>query len=142
MKKPKPTITTIGHSNVPIWLFLQKLKKHKIEVLIDVRTTPLSRFCPHFSQNALQKTLAHENILYLYKGKNLGGKAINKDYEETIEELVDRVKRGEKVCVMCGEGDYKKCHRYTTLTPSFKKRGLKVFHIAYEKKPAKHNKDK
>jgi len=136
MKKTKPTIFSLGHSNVPIWVFTQKLKENKIKVLVDVRTIPLSRFCPHFSKMPLQKTLATENILYLYKGKNLGGRGLNENYEETIDEVADRVKLGEKVCVMCSEKDFLKCHRYTTLTPSFEERGLKVHHIEYEKKSA------
>ncbi|KKS12531.1 MAG: hypothetical protein UU67_C0051G0005 [Candidatus Daviesbacteria bacterium GW2011_GWB1_41_5] len=142
MKKTKPTIFSLGHSNVSIWVFTQKLKENKIKILVDVRTIPLSRFCPHFSQKPLQKTLASENILYLYRGRNLGGRGVNTEYEETIDEVVDMVKRGEKVCVLCSEKDYRKCHRYTLLTPSFEERGVTVFHIEYENenKTTKHSK--
>lgn len=125
-------IFTIGHSNVPLIIFLKKLKEHQIQVLVDVRTTPLSRFCPHFNKNALHKALDRETIKYLWRGQNLGGKQANVFYEEAIEELVDLAKQGKKVCVMCSEKDYKKCHRYTVLTPSFEGRGLLVVHIEYQ----------
>ncbi|MDP3785236.1 MAG: DUF488 domain-containing protein [bacterium] len=136
------TIATVGHSNKPIAVFLGVLKKHTIEVLADVRTIPLSRFCPHFNQKALQDTLAKAHIKYFYRGKNLGGRGVNEGYEEAIDELVGLAKKGTKVAVMCSEGDYHNCHRYSTLAPSFEERGLTVEHIEYEKtnKIAKRNK--
>jgi uncharacterized protein (DUF488 family) len=133
-------VFSCGHSNRPITDFLGILKKSKIEVLVDVRTIPLSRFCPHFNQKALQDTLAKAHIKYLYRGKNLGGRGVNVGYEEAIDELVGLVKKGTRVAVMCSEGDYHDCHRYTTLTPSFEERKLTVEHIVYEKKTAQRNK--
>ncbi len=134
------TIFTAGHSNRPITDFLGILKKSKIEVLADVRTIPLSRFCPHFNQKALEATLTKAHIKYLYRGKNLGGRGVNVGYEEAIDELVGLVKKGTRVAVMCSEGDYHDCHRYSTLTPSFEERKLTVEHIVYEKKTTKRNK--
>ena len=125
-------IWSLGHSNVSIDTFLNKLKENKIQLIADCRTHPISRFCPHYSQNALQKALNSKNIQYLYKGKNLGGKGVNVGYEEAIDELVTLAKQGKRVCVMCSEKDYKKCHRYTVLTPSFEERGLLVIHILYD----------
>ena len=133
MKKQKIIIGSVGHSNKPIAIFLDVLKKHEINVLVDVRTLPVSRFCPHFNQNALQDTLTKATIKYLYRGKNLGGRGVNVGYEEAIDELVGLAKKGAKVAVMCSEGDYHNCHRYSTLTPSFEERGATVEHIEYEK---------
>ena len=129
--KSKTYIWSLGHSNFPIEIFLDKLKEYKIQVLCDVRTIPLSRFCPHYNKNALQRTLANKTIQYLYRGKNLGGRGVNVDYEETIDELCSLAKQGTRVCLLCSEKDYKKCHRYTILTPSFEKRGILVIHIQY-----------
>jgi len=134
MKKTNNTIATIGHSNVSIELFLKTLIDNKIQVLGDIRTTPLSRFCPHFNQKALQRALADKSILYLYRGKNLGGKAHNENYEETIDEISDMVKAGKMVCVMCSEKSHLKCHRYTVLAPSFEERGILSVHIQYDEK--------
>lgn len=138
MKKTKIIITSIGHSNKPIVIFLETLKKYNVEVLVDVRTIPQSRFCPHFNQNALQDTLNKVNIKYLYKGKNLGGRGENTGYEEAIDELVELARNEVMVCIMCSEGDYHNCHRYSALTPSFEERGVEVFHIEYEKNVTKH----
>ena len=133
MKKTKlKIIYTFGHSNVPIEVFLEKLADHQIEVLVDVRTIPRSRFCPHFNQNALQTALAKRDIQYLFRGQNLGGRGLNVGYEDAIDELVGMAKKGIKMCVMCSEKDHLKCHRYTVLTPSFVEKGFEVRHILYE----------
>lgn len=124
-------VTTIGHSVRAISEFIQKLKDNKIDILVDIRTYPRSRFQPQYNQKALADSLSSVGVFYMYRGKNLGGKEENIDYEETIDELVDIVSGGENVCVMCSEGDYRKCHRSAMLEPSFRERGLDVVHITY-----------
>ncbi|MCX6739429.1 MAG: DUF488 domain-containing protein [Candidatus Parcubacteria bacterium] len=128
------TIFTFGHSNRPLDIFLSKLTENNIEVLVDVRTYPVSRWTPHFSQNILAMALETINIHYLYRGQNLGGRGENTGYEDAIDELSAIAKEGRNICVMCSEGDFRKCHRYTDLTPSFEKRGLSVVHLQYENK--------
>lgn len=39
--------------------------------------------------------------------------------------------KGVRVCVMCSEADYTKCHRYSTITPSLHRHDVEVFHIEY-----------
>ena len=130
--KPSIYIWSIGHSNKSMNTFIDELKENKIEVLVDVRTTPLSRFCPHFNKNALQRTLSDETIKYLWRGRNLGGKGINVDYNKAIEELSFLARKGRRVCVMCSEKDYEKCHRHTILAPSFEERGVLMLNIKYK----------
>ena len=127
------TIFTIGHSTKSFDTYLQKLKENSIDMLADVRTFPRSRFNPHFNEKRLKVSLEAKGIQYTFYGKNLGGRGINENYDEAIDELVKQVKNGKNVCVMCSEGDYHMCHRYTMLTPSFLERGLDVIHIEYEK---------
>jgi len=135
------TVYSLGHSSVPIGLFILKLSQNNIDTVIDVRTNPMSRFCPQFNRNALESALFTKNILYLYRGKNLGGKGVNVDYEKTIDEISEMVKRGISVCVLCAEKDPKNCHRHTLLQPSFKKRGIETSHILYDE-PKKSPKQK
>ncbi len=125
-------IRTIGHSNRAFSEYLKILKDNDVDVIVDIRTFPRSRFCPHFNRKKLEENLSLEGIEYQFKGNNLGGLGENENYEETIDQLVDQVKQGKRVCVMCSEKDYKKCHRYEMLTPSFEERGIEVKHIGYE----------
>ena len=124
-------IYMIGHSVRAISEFLDKMKGYQIDILVDIRTYPRSRFQSQYNQKALADSLSSVGVFYIYRGKNLGGKEENVDYEETIDELVDIINGGENVCVMCSEGDYRKCHRSTMLEPSFRERGLNVVHITY-----------
>lgn len=127
-------IFSIGHSVRPLSEFLQKLKENDIKVLVDVRSIPRSRFQPQYNEKALRESMAKEGIEYRWKGKNLGGRGVNVDYEDTVDEVAIVAEHGgERVCLLCSEGDYRQCHRHTMLEPSFVERGFRVEHIVYEK---------
>ena len=128
-------ISGIGHSNRAYSEFLQRLQEHQIDTLVDIRTYPRSRFCPQYNQKALSEELGKANITYLFKGNNLGGKGENVEYEETVDELVEMIQQGKKICVMCSEAKHTDCHRHEMLEPSFNQRGVQMEHIEYVKKP-------
>jgi len=142
MESKQPTAFTIGHSNHPIWYFRFKLIQNEIDVLVDCRTFPQSRFASQFNRKALQAALETKHIKYLYKGKNLGGRGINENHEATVDELSDLIRTGLRVCFMCSEASPEKCHRQTMLEPSFKKRGIKFIHIICDDAPKKRSKPK
>jgi uncharacterized protein (DUF488 family) len=127
-------IFTCGHSSRAFSEFLKKLKENQIDTLVDVRSRPMSRWCPQYNRKALSEALSEANITYLFKGDRLGGRGENRDYEGAIDELVEMVKAGKRVCVCCSEADFKKCHRHEMLEPSFIERGVTVEHILYDKK--------
>ena len=122
-------VYTLGHSSRPLFEFIEKLQKNKIEVLVDVRSHPQSRFCPQFNQKRLSEELGNVGIIYLFRGKNLGGKGENVRFDETIEELANMVKRGQILCLLCSEKDPAKCHRSQELAPLFVAQGFGVEHI-------------
>jgi uncharacterized protein (DUF488 family) len=124
-------IYTIGHSLVGTNDFLKKLREHQIDILVDVRTIPYSHRAKQFNREILDKVLTTNKIKYLYRGKNLGGLGENIDYFETVDEL-SLLSKQKTIVLMCSEGEYKKCHRYTTLTPSFEKNGVLVEHILWK----------
>ncbi len=124
-------VFSLGHSNRAFSEFLHKLKEHNIELVVDVRTYPRSRFCPHFNRKALESELAKQGIQYIFRGNNLGGLAENTDYELTIDELSDTA-LDLNLCLVCSEGKYIDCHRHSVLEPSFEERGVVVTHIEYD----------
>lgn len=119
---------TLGHSNRAFSEFLHVLQTNQIDLVVDVRTYPRSRFCPHFNRRYLEQHLSANGIQYTFKGHNLGGLADNVEYEETIDELVD-IALDLNICLVCSEKDYLKCHRHDMLTPSFTERGVELIHI-------------
>ncbi len=125
----KRVIFTLGHSSRPLFEFIEKLQENKIEVLLDVRTHPQSRFSPQFNLKILSTELEKAGIAYLFKGRNLGGKGENVRFDETIEELANMARQGSIVCLMCSEKDPAKCHRSQDLAPLFVAQGFEVEHI-------------
>jgi len=125
-------VFSIGHSNRAYSEFIKKLKENNVDTLIDIRTFPRSRFCPHFNKQRLLEELSKDKINYIFKGNNLGGKGENIDYEETVDELVEMINNGKQVCVMCSEKNPNECHRQSILGPSFLDRAIKMEHILYD----------
>ncbi len=124
-----PRIYTIGHSTRSIEQFVALLKRHKITHLVDARTRPFSRHAPQFNRFGLEKALAVEGINYIYRGQSIGGLGVNKRQEEVLDGLARMAKSGVPVAIMCSEGDYHDCHRYTVLAPLLVARGVQVEHI-------------
>jgi uncharacterized protein (DUF488 family) len=121
-------VWSVGHSISTISEFIAKLKNNKIQILVDIRTFPQSHWCPHFNAKPLREELYRASILYLYRGKNLGGRGENVDYEKTILWLAE-IAKTKRVAVMCAEKDYTKCHRHKIIMPSLEKLGVKMVEI-------------
>ncbi len=117
-----------GHSNVPVVDLIENLRKYKISLLVDVRTLPRSRFSPQFNRDSLCSSLSQSGIDYLWFGDRLGGLGENRDYEGAIEWLA-KLAKIKKVCVMCSEKDYLKCHRHTMIEPSLKEFNVSIVQI-------------
>ena len=106
------------------------MAENEIEVLVDVRTYPSSKYNPQFNQVTLKDALTSAGIRYVYRGKNLGGLGKNIDWDEAIAELYQK-SDNMKVCVMCSEADANACHRKQTIQPAFEALGGKVEHILW-----------
>jgi uncharacterized protein (DUF488 family) len=71
-KDEKRTIFTIGHSTRAFEQFLEFLRAHRIQRVIDIRTIPRSRRNPQYSIETLGRSLKAAGIEYLHL-KELGG---------------------------------------------------------------------
>lgn len=112
-------IFTVGHSNIPFSRFLELLKEHEIEMVLDVRSKPWSRHNPQFNRRVLESALKEAGIEYRQTGRVFGGlhtvPTSNAEFRAWMAKLV---KRGEElnVALMCAEADPKNCHRAMKLT--------------------------
>ena len=138
-------VLTLGHSNHPQETFLGLLERHRVTALADVRSTPYSRFNPHFNRKSLAAALAARGIEYLYLGRELGGRPDNPEcYEdgrirydriartERFREGVDRVESGaveHRLVLMCAEKEPLDCHRTLLVGQALHARGMEVAHI-------------
>lgn len=143
----KLTCFTIGHSNQTADEFVELLKRHGIKYLIDVRSTPYSKYAPQFNSEALKIILKHNGILYGYMGKELGARyedpqLLFKDgrvdfvkvrgtsaFRHGIERIVQGVDVGHVIALMCSEKEPFDCHRFCLVSYELSKKGLQVLHI-------------
>ena len=68
------TIYTIGHSTHTLDEFHRMLVKNKIDVLVDIRSIPFSKFANWFNKNSLKEFLKSKGIYYIFMGENLGAR--------------------------------------------------------------------
>jgi hypothetical protein len=128
----KWTVLTIGHSTRTIEEFLAMLAAHSIQLLVDVRSIPMSRRVPQFNSDALAASLREKGIKYAHL-KTLGGRRHAKkdspnlgwrnasfrgyaDYMATEEfrtglaHLLE-LAREKRTAIMCAEAVPWRCHR-------------------------------
>ena len=131
------TIFTLGTSNRSLEEFVHLLRMSRIEMVVDVRRFPASKF-PHFRKQALSQSLAEEGLGYAYLGKELGGyrKGGYEAYMQTYDflrgmELLERMATRCRCAIFCAERLPWRCHR-RFIARSLEDRGWKAIHIIEE----------
>ena len=144
--KEELSIFTIGHSNHEFQKFIDLLKSNEIEVLVDIRSSPYSRFAPQFNKDDFKKAIQAAGIKYLFLGKELGGKPEDPEFYdpegfvlysriaesplflEGIERLMNGI-RNYRVVLMCSEENPANCHRRLLVGRVLAEKGVQVQHI-------------
>lgn len=70
---------TIGHSQHNINYFIGLLKEYSIDYLLDVRSTPYSKYAEQYNKDNISKELDLANIRYNFMGKYFGARPQNLD---------------------------------------------------------------
>lgn len=65
-------IYSLGHGAQSIEDFIKIIDDNNIDIVIDIREKPVSRYFPHFNKNSLEKFLTKR---YMFAGEYLGGSA-------------------------------------------------------------------
>ena len=63
------SLFSIGHSNHPLPVFMDLLKQHAVQLLVDVRSDPYSRYAPQFTSGSLHSACIVDGLGYLYLGQ-------------------------------------------------------------------------
>ena len=160
-KRVKPvalSVFTIGHSNRTLEEFVDLLRAHGIERVIDVRTIPRSHHNPQFNRESLSASLRGRKIRYVHL-KKLGGlrrpapDSINlgwrnasfrgyADYMQTPEfatalERAKRLATTHRAALMCAEAVPWRCHRLL-IADALLVRGVTVRHIVSRSRANPH----
>ncbi len=140
------TIYTIGHSNKDVASFIELLKKHSIEVVVDVRSSPYSRYASQFNKREVECIIPENGMKYLFMGKEIRGKpsdpqfydhedyvlyskiAETSEFKEGIERLLKGIKQ-YKVALMCSEENPAVCHRRLLIGKVLSGYDVEIMHI-------------
>lgn len=143
------TIYTIGHSNTPVEHLIERLDRHGIAVVVDVRSRPYSRHNPQFNRPELAEHLRLTGRPYVFSGHSLGGmpddaSLLTADglpdyakirasaaYQRELAAVVRGVQDGRlgRVAIMCSEADPSGCHRRRLVGVDLVERGLGLVHV-------------
>jgi uncharacterized protein (DUF488 family) len=158
MKGPRKKIWTIGHSTRPIDELTAMLQSFAIKLVADVRSYPGSRRYPQFNKEALQISLAKNNIGYVHLPELGGRRKANPDskntmwrheafrgyadymetdaFKKAIEQL-QSLAGEQQTAYMCSEAVWWRCHR-SLISDYLKSIGWTVMHIMAIGKEEEH----
>ena len=137
---------TLGHSNHTIEAWLALVRQHTLEVVVDVRSAPYSKYASQFDQVPLRRSLEGIGVKYLYLGAELGGRPADSTYYDAAGRVLygrlcedSRFKSGIarlesgiaqfRVALLCGEEDPAHCHRRLLVGRVLLERGHTMLHI-------------
>ena len=138
-------LLTIGHSTHSCDRFIEIVKSVGVTVIVDVRSSPFSRYSPHFNRDTLSAQLRKQGVHYLFLGRELGARRDERECYvgrqaryDRIAQLplfrvgVERVIVGcatHTVALMCAEKDPITCHRMVLVSRAARQPGLKIDHV-------------
>ena len=138
-------VFTIGYGNREFDVFVALLRRHQIEVLCDVRSTPYSTRYERYNRETLQQALRESAIKYLFLGGLLGARPSDPDlyvggrasYEamersSMYRQGIERLEAGTelyRVAMMCAEKDPLDCHRAVLISRTLVRDGISVQHV-------------
>lgn len=141
------SLFTIGHTDHSHERFIELLKMHNINYVLDVRSTPYSKFTDQFNREVIADVLKKNGISYTYMGKHFGARQEDKslytedgylDFEKTrqtdlfisgVNNVIKGINQGNNITLMCTEKDPFDCHRTIMVSRGFELAGIDVQHI-------------
>ncbi len=140
-------VYSIGYGNRTQEGFINTLRMAGVDTVVDVRSTPRSKFAPQFDEERIYEALTGADIRYYVAGERLGGRPQevqyrgqsgrvdwekvrqSPSYREGIEAIGQLAREGSCVAVVCSEGDPLGCHRFGMVSRDLAEAGLEVRHI-------------
>lgn len=146
------SIYTIGYGNRTTEVFLTLLKQYNIDVVVDVRSQPVSKYNLDFTKQRLSRILNRARIRYEFMGDLLGGRPDDKgcfSYSakrktelldprkcETKDSYIKGISRlkamrspGRRIALMCSELEPERCHRGYVIGKTLEREDVDVVHI-------------
>ena len=150
-RKYSVILYTIGHSTYDLDYFINILKHYHINCVVDVRSTPYSKYSSQYNKEFLSEVLKSNNIAYIHMGVEFGARRLSKDvytkegyvdfekvkddpdFLKGIASIKVGLKKGYRIAFMCTEKKPEECHRCILVGRNFKNLGYKVLNIINER---------
>jgi uncharacterized protein (DUF488 family) len=152
------SIWTLGHSNLPIESFLERLECYEIAAIADVRRFPGSRRQSQYSKDVFPSSLAEHGITYRWF-EALGGRRRpspgssntawrntsfrgyadymgTEEFQRALEQLLEFA-REQRTALLCAEVLWWRCHR-ALIADVLRLRGVQVIHVLDLGKTVEH----
>lgn len=159
MEAKKMICYTIGHSTRKLEEFINIIKNYGIDCIMDVRSNPhaSSSYDKSYDRDSLEMNIKQSGINYIYMGEQLGEKRTENEvldsdgkanfdkimecstFNKGINRIVEGIRRGHKIALMCSERNPFNCHRSIVLGYALMKNGVDMEHIIDEKKSKSQN---
>ncbi|MBX9934021.1 MAG: DUF488 domain-containing protein [Methylobacterium sp.] len=145
-----PEVLTVGHSNHPIDRFFDLVAGHGVNALVDVRTSPFSRFAPQFNREALAASARERGLAYVFLGRELGGRpsdprlvdangvadyvgmARTAEFADGIARVMQGLGKGYRIALTCSERCPTECHRCLLVARQIGAEGVRTAHILFD----------
>lgn len=144
-------VYTIGYSGFKFDEFISKIKEYKIDVIIDVRSSPYSQYFKEYNKENICKVLNElkdKKIYYRNYSLEFGARQLelgenyypkgyldfekfstSENFLSGVKKLEDSMKQNYTFVLMCAEKDPFTCHRAILVSRAFFKKGYKIIHL-------------
>lgn len=143
---PRPLLT-VGYGNRELDDVLALLRAHRVRYLIDVRSSPCSRFNPAFSKGHRAVAVEKAGIHYDFMGDAPGGRPDDEscydgaghvdylacrehaDFKRGFERLRSAFEQNAGAAIFCSELRPEHCHRTKLIAEAMTELGVPAGHI-------------
>lgn len=148
--KNKKDIYTIGHSNYSFDELISRISKYNINVIVDIRGIPYSKYNTQFNKEVLASKLKSLGYMYIYMAKEFAAKrTTNESYneegyadfervkdEKIFKEGINRLKtgleKGYNIVLLGAMQEPIRCHRAILLGKELDKLDFEIRHILHD----------
>lgn len=141
------TVYTIGYSGFSFDEFIATLKRNNISLVVDVRSSPFSKYYAQFNREVLENGLKANKIYYRNYALEFGARQSDSQYYSQegyldfelfsksepflkgINKLCESMKKNYTFVLLCAEKEPICCHRTILVAKAFFDRGYNVVHL-------------
>lgn len=147
-------IYTIGHSNYSFGQLIKRIDKYRVNVIVDIRGIPYSKYNVQFNKEELAIKLRKLGYIYIYMAKEFAAKRTTREsyneegyadfnmvkdeifFKNGIERLKVGLEKGYNIVLLGAMQEPVRCHRAILVGRELDKLGFNIKHILHNEELA------